>query len=357
MAILIFIVLLSVLVFVHEAGHFLAAKAFGIRVDEFGFGYPPRAKKLFRFRGTDITLNWLPFGGFVKIFGENADEDSLASQDSFASKNRGIQSLVLVAGVLGNFLLAWFLFSIGFMIGMPSPADIGLPIDNAHTAITQILPSSPAAHADLKPGDEILLVTRDGVQSDIDPSNLSTFIGESLDPISITVKRGDEIFTKTLTPVEGVVAGKPGVGFGLSEVGTVKLGFGKAVYEGLHSTLLLTKLTAEAFWQFLVGIFSGHPDLASVSGPVGIVGQVGDAAKLGLAYLLSFAALISINLSIINLFPFPALDGGRLLFVIIETITRKRVPPKIFNLVNTVGFALLIILMILITIRDVRHIL
>jgi regulator of sigma E protease len=357
-AIIIFIILLSVLVFVHEMGHFLAAKAFGIRVDEFGFGYPPRAKKLFAWRGTDVTLNWLPFGGFVKIFGENYEEGAdNAPADSFAHKNRGIQALVLVSGVFSNFLLAWLLFSVGFMIGMPSPVDIGLPVQNAHTAITEVLPNSPIADAGFKPGDEILLVTRDGTKAPIDPAGLSSFIGQSADPLSVTVKRGDAIFSKTVAPVSGIVSGKPGVGFGLSEVGTTKLGFFRSVWEGLHTAWELTKLTAVAFWNLIAQAFRGHADLSQVTGPVGIVGQVGDAASLGFAYLLSFAALISINLSIINLFPFPALDGGRLLFVGLEAVSRKRVPPRVFNWINTIGFAVLVLLMILVTIRDVEHLL
>jgi regulator of sigma E protease len=355
-SIIIFIIILSVLVFVHEAGHFLAAKAFGIRVDEFGFGYPPLAKKLFRFRNTDFTLNWLPFGGFVKIFGEDYEE-AQGAPDSFSHKNRGIQALVLVSGVLGNFLLAWVLLSLGFMIGMPSPVDIGLPVQDSHTAITQILPGSPADKAGLKPGDEVLLISRGEAQAELTPEAASHFISESADPLSLTVKRGSEIFTESVTPETGIVEGKPAIGVGLDTIGLVKLGFGRSVYEGLHAAGALTLATVSAFGTFIKGIFAGHPDLSSVSGPVGIVSMVGDATKLGLVYVLSFAAIISINLSIINLFPFPALDGGRLLFVIIEAVTRKRIPARIFQKVNMVGFALLIILMVLITIRDVRHIL
>ena len=133
MTIIIFLIILSALVLVHEAGHFFVAKYFGIRVDEFGLGYPPKAKKLFSWKGTDFTLNWLPFGGFVKIFGENPEENMprvtlgsiesfqglpLVNSDSFQNKNRGIQSAVLVSGVIGNFIFAWFLISLGFMIGM-----------------------------------------------------------------------------------------------------------------------------------------------------------------------------------------------------------------------------------------------
>ncbi len=357
MSLIIFIIILSILVFVHEAGHFLAAKAFGIRVDEFGLGYPPRAKKLFRWKNTDFTLNWLPFGGFVKIFGEDADEESLHAKDSFVNKNRGAQALVLVAGVFGNFLLAWVLLSLGFMMGMPSPVDIGLPVENPHTAITQVLKNSPADKAELKSGDEVLLITRNGVTAGNTPEEASNFISASEEPLQVTVKRGDQIFTKTLTPESGLVPDKSIVGIGLSTVGIVKLGFLEAFKEGMKVTVELTVLTAKAFIGFLRDIFIGKPNFEGVSGPVGIVGMVGDVSALGFVYILSFAAIISINLSIINLFPFPALDGGRLLFVIIETITRRRMPARAVQLVNTAGFALLILLMVIITVRDLRHLL
>src|SRR3989344_6729883 len=144
MSVIIFIIILSILVVVHELGHFLIAKTFGIRVDEFGLGFPPRAKKLFTWKDTPFTLNWLPFGGFVKIFGENPEQANLIVQDSFQSKNRGIQSSVLVAGVFGNFLFAWLLISLGFITGLPVSPDFQIPIESPRTIITLVLPESPA---------------------------------------------------------------------------------------------------------------------------------------------------------------------------------------------------------------------
>jgi regulator of sigma E protease len=361
MNIILFIIILSVLVFVHEAGHFLAAKLFGIRVDEFGLGYPPRAKKLFRWRGTDFTLNWLPFGGFVKIFGEDPSTEALHAKDSFVSKPRGAQALVLVAGVFFNFLLAGVFLSIGFMIGMSSPVDLGIPATNAHTDITQILPNSPADTAGLRTGDEILLISRGsdqiGAGAKITPDGASKFISGSTDPLQVTVKRGNELFTKSITPKEGIVEGKPALGFGLAEITILKLSPLKAIYAGFKSAIILTKETAKSLWKFLSQAVVGKADLSQVTGPVGLVGVVGDVVKIGFVYLLSFAALISVNLSIVNLLPFPALDGGRLLFVVIESIIRRPISTRIVNALNNIGFALLILLMILITIRDVRHIL
>src|SRR3989344_4323936 len=358
MSVIIFIIILSVLVVVHELGHFLVAKKFGIRVDEFGLGFPPRAKELFTWKGTPFNLNWLPFGGFVKIFGESPEE--LASptlpQDSFQYKNRGIQASVLVAGVVGNFLFAWLLISLGFITGLPASADFSLQTQNNHTVITTVLPSSPAAVAGLKSGDTVISLSRGGVSSELTPEALSLFIARSIEPVTFVVERGGQVSTKIVNPENGIVIDRPAVGISMDVIGTVKLPPHKALWHGLKTTFLLTKLTGQSIGNFIFQALGGRANLSGITGPVGIVGMVGDARELGFTYLLTFTALISINLAVINLLPFPALDGGRLFFVGIEAVTRRSVPPRIFNMVNTAGFALLILLMLLITIQDVRNI-
>jgi regulator of sigma E protease len=366
MNILIFIIILSVLVIVHEAGHFFVAKYFNIRVDEFGLGYPPRAKKLFSWRGSIFTLNWLPFGGFVKIFGENPNEDEedkvlegpVPPGDKFTSKNRGIQAAVLVAGVTANFLFAWLLISIGFISGLPAPVGVSLPVENAKTVITTVIPGSPAGEAGLKSGDEITSLNReDNILTELSPESASNFISSSKEPLVFNIKRGEENLTKTVVPKEGIVPGKPAVGIAMDNVGIVKLSPIKALYHGFLTTTELTWLTTKALGTFIFQGIRGQGDLSQITGPVGLVSMVGDVQDLGFVYLLSFMALISINLAIVNLIPFPALDGGRLLFVCIETITRRTIPAKVFNTANTVGFGILILLMILITFRDVRNLL
>ena len=378
MSLLIFLIILSALIIVHELGHFLVAKYYGIRVDEFGLGYPPRAAKLFSWKKTVFTLNWLPFGGFVKIFGENPSEEAKPSPwkdseeakpspwkdskgkglalDSFQTKNRGIQAAVLVAGVVGNFLFAWLLISFGFMSGLPSPAGLALPIENPRTVITVVVPGSPAAQAGLKSGDAIVSMSRGDSYAELSPEALSEFIARSLEPITLSIERGKTSFTKNLAPQEGLIAGRPALGISMETIGIVDLPLHRAIWEGLKTTVSLTLLTARAIFSLISQAVVGRADLAAVTGPVGIVGMVGDMRELGWNYLVTFAALLSINLSIINLMPFPALDGGRLLFVGIETVTRRPIPSRFFNAVNTAGFALLIFLMILITIQDVRNI-
>ncbi|MEK7176907.1 MAG: RIP metalloprotease RseP [Patescibacteria group bacterium] len=360
MSIIIFLIILSALIIVHELGHFLVARYFSIRVDEFGLGFPPRAKRLFSWKGTPFTLNWLPFGGFVKIFGENPTDQETgvrADPESFASKNRGIQASVLVAGVVGNFVFAWLLFSLGFMTGLPAPASLSLPVEDAHTVITTVLPGSPAADAGLKSGDSIISLSRDGVYSGLSPEEVSEFIAKAGTPLIFEIERGGKVSKNNVLPEEGIISDRPAVGISMDIIGTVKLAPHKAIWHGLKTTGELTVQTGKAIINFISQAVTGKADLSGVTGPVGIVGMVGDVRELGFAYLLTFTALISINLSIINLLPFPALDGGRLLFVGIETLTRKPVPARLFNVVNTVGFALLILLMIFITVQDVKNIL
>ena len=370
MSIIIFIIILSALIIVHELGHFLVAKKFGIRVDEFGLGFPPRVTKLFTWKGTPFTLNWLPFGGFVKIFGENPAESSQlggsASKyleaeppigaDNFQSKNRGIQASVLVAGVAGNFLFAWFLISLGFIVGLPAPANLSLPVENAHIVITAVLPTTPAATAGLKSGDVILSLSRGEIHSLLTPEAASLFIAESREPVTFTVERGKKISEKVVIPAENIISDRLAVGVSMDVVGIVKLPPHKALWYGLKTTSELTLLTGRAIGAFIGQALLGRASLSGITGPIGIVGMVGDVRELGLTYLLTFTALLSINLTIINLLPLPALDGGRLLFVGIEGVTRRSIPPRIFNVLNTASFALLILLMLLITVQDVRNI-
>lgn len=353
MSLILFLIILSALVIVHELGHLSVAKFFGIRVDEFGLGYPPRAKKLFRWKGTDFTLNWLPFGGFVKIFGESYEDLAVGPpSDSFQYKNRGIQASVLVAGVVGNFLFAWVLLSLGFISGLPAPVGANLPVENIETVITTVVPDSPAFQAGIKSGDT--LVSINGIS--LFPEAAADYIAHYDSKLNFKIKRGEEILTKEVVPAEGIVAGQKAVGISMESLGIVKLPFFRAFFEGWKTTWALTVATAEALGQFVSDAVVGKADLSTVTGPVGLVGMVGEVGALGFSHLLAFTALISINLSIINLLPFPALDGGRLLFVGIESVTRRRISPRIFNTLNTAGFALLIFLMILVTIHDVKNV-
>jgi len=361
MNILIFIVILLVIVLIHEAGHFFTAKKFGIRVDEFGFGFPP---KLFGYKHgeTEYTFNLLPLGGFVKIFGENPEEVSKDAEDSsrsFTHKPKWQQAVVLVAGVVANFLLAWVLFSFGLMSGMPTSVNNEFRADSlsdVNLVVVSVVPNSPADISGLKSGDKIISVSSGkDFPIVINPDNFKAFIVDHKDKeIEIGYQRGktEVINYATLTPIANN-EGTPAIGIAMDEIGIAKLPFFTAFKEGMRFTLHIAKATIVGLYRLITDGIQGRGSFASVTGPVGMVGIVGDAYQFGFVYLLSFTALISMNLAIINILPFPALDGGRLFFLLIEKIKGSPISPKIANTANMIGFGLLILLMLVVTYHDV----
>lgn len=359
MSIIIFIVILLVLVVSHEFGHFIVAKKSGIRVDEFSFGFPPRiyGKKVGE---TTYNLNALPFGGYVKIFGENGDDPDVSEEDkkrSFVNKPRYIQALVLVAGVVMNFLVAWLLLSVGFMSGLPSSTSMapkGSTVGNQYITITSVVKGSPAEISQLKTGDKLLkLVTPKDYTEVSSAESVQYFVKKHAnEAIKVEYLRGKENKETEVTPINNK-EGVPAIGIAMDTIGTLKLPIHKAVWEGLKLTTNITIGTAVGFYKLISQAIVGKADMSSVTGPIGIVGVVGDAASFGFIYLLSFIALISVNLAVINLLPFPALDGGRLLFLLIEKIKGSRIKPEIGNLINMIGFGLLMVLMVFITYHDI----
>ena len=380
MSIIIFIIILLVLVLVHEFGHFFTAKSFGIRVDEFGFGFPP---KLWSFKKgeTEYSINALPFGGFVKIFGEDFEEADMvevgflegkeagpllrgpASQSrSLANKPPWQQALVLFAGIFANFLLAWLLFSFGFMSGLPTSVGseiAGTKLSDVHLVVVSVLSKSPAENAGLKIGDKIISISLPASSNSTDyidnpnPDQVQNLIATRNSGGGIAVKYDRAGKENYVIVNPDLIGGKPAIGISMDMIGTAKLPFFTALWQGMRLDWSITKGTVVGLYTLIADGLRGKGSFASVSGPVGMVGIVGDAYKFGFAYLLSFAALISINLAIINLIPFPALDGGRLFFLLIEKIKGSRINPKIANMANMIGFSILILLMLLITYHDV----
>ena len=391
MTFLIFVIILGILVFVHELGHFLAAKKANVRVDEFGFGYPPRALKIGEKWGTLFTLNWIPFGGFVKIFGENYEKDEISPQESSSSESPRVspqsgarlssedfpvgrnftqvskkwQATILVAGVTFNIIFAWFLFSLGFVIGLPTSVDndFGAVVKNPTLTVVGLIQDFPAQKSGLKTGDKIkeISLSNGKMLQNLNPEEVSDFINNSEGEIEIQIDRGGEILNFGITPKTEIVENPPSslgqerkiIGINMDMVGTLSLPIHKAIYQGGKTTLKLSYLTVFGIANLILDAVKGEADISEIAAPVGIVGLVGDATRLGFSYLITFTALISINLAIINLVPFPALDGGRILFVAIEGITKRKINPKVANIANTVGFALLITLMLIVTYRDI----
>ena len=351
-----------VIILVHEFGHFIVAKKSGIRVDEFGFGFPP---KLFgkKIGETEYTFNLLPIGGFVKIFGERPDKESMSGPDakrSFVNKPKWMQAAVLVAGVVFNIILAWLLFIGVFVVGAPYSVTDDIPkdgiIENPQLTITYIELGSPANLAGLNIGDKpTSLSSGEDILNDPTDVLLQQFVANhSTDEIMVTYKRGKHITDVAyMTPKESDELGRPVIGIMMDNVGTLKVPFHVAVLEGARTTVIMTKAVAIGLIDFFGGILSGDADFKSVAGPVGIVNIVGDAAQVGFVSVMILTAIISINLALINLLPFPALDGGRLLFLLIEVIIKKPIKPQIANTVNSIGFFLLLLLMAVVTYNDI----
>ncbi len=362
MEILIFIAVLVVLILVHEWGHYIAAKWAGMDVEEFGIGYPPRALTLGTRKGTAFTLNWLPFGGFVKIRGEDGED---AGEGSFSKFSWWKQSIVLVAGVTMNFLLAWVLISIMLGIGTQralSPEEV-LRAPDATLAVSNVVPNSPGARAGLLPGDIVKEVNAShGTFEGSNPEAFITFVSEVSvgESVLITFLRGGEEKQVALTPEAGVIAAHPerlALGVGIASVGTVSVPWYEAPFQGFLFTINITVQTFNALIAFFASAFTLSADLSQVAGPVGIAGAVGDASNEGIIPLLFITALISINLAIINLLPFPALDGGRLVMVLFEACTKRKIPDAVTNALNTLGFAFLILLMLAVTASDISKLL
>ncbi len=365
MSIIIFFLILFLLILVHEWGHFIAAKRFGIRVDEFGLGFPP---KLFGWRKpggeTEYTFNLLPIGGFVKIFGEDPDDESTNGPDrerSFVHKPKWQQAIVLVAGVTMNVVLAWVLYVGTFLGGVPTAIEAQEleQYPQARLLIAAVLPDSPAERAGLVPGDEIVGAYRSEQVEVLIPEAITELVATGPEdvPLFLSIKTdGETPEIVEVMPEVGVLEDdteRAAVGIQMSLAAMKRYPIHEALWLGTQRTGEMLYLVTVGLGGFFASAFTGSADLSQVTGPVGIVGLVGDASALGFAYLVTFTAFISLNLAVINMLPFPALDGGRLLFVLIEKLKGSPIKPAVANTANAVGFGLLLLLMLVVTVSDV----
>lgn len=356
-----FILILGLLVFVHELGHFVSARKIGVKVEEFGFGLPPRIFGIKKGE-TIYSLNWLPLGGFCKIKGEEGEDRE--AKDSLSHKKIWQRAIVFSSGVAMNFLLAAFLLSIGFLIGLPQVLD-GLPagakIRDPKIQIISVIKESPAEKADLKIGDTILSIDDQKFEK---IENLQRYIGEkSGQALIVKIKRGEKIFEKEIVPqketkiedeesVFGPLKTRAIMGVGLVKTAIVSYPWYKALWYGSVTTISLMGQIILAFYLLIKNLILGQGVTVDFAGPVGIAAMTGQVVQLGFIYVLQFAALLSINLGIINFFPFPALDGGRVIALGVEKIRRKPNDPKIEAFIHNLGFVFLMILIVLITFRD-----
>jgi len=353
--------ILVLLIVAHELGHFFAAKIFGVRVEEFGVGYPPRAFSFGKIGETEYTLNWIPFGGFVRLFGDEGQAEH--GRGSFIDAPRWKQALVLVAGVTANAVMAWLLFAVALHMGVPKPVDVALPGQQVKLIVSDIVAGSPADAAGIKAGDEITGVSdaRGATAESLTAASVVDFVrARGGKPINIFYIHEGATSTATITPANAVLpnaAGQPALGIALVLISTVPEPWGAAFVGAFHSTRNGFKMVANDLWTLLQGAIQGTPNLASVVGPVGIVSYVGDASQNGLGAVLMFAALISINLAIINLIPIPALDGGRLLVLGIEALMRRSAPRLAIQALNAIGVGIIILLMVVVTYNDIGRLL
>ncbi len=376
--IIIFIIILGILVFVHEFGHFIVAKKSGMVVEEFGFGFPPRIIGLQKVDGkwkwvwgkslrnelpptpslekrggqqpTIYSINAIPLGGFVRILGENNEYQN--HPGSFINKGFWPRFFTLVAGVLMNVILAWVLLSVGFGIGIPTAIQSASELPpqatfyDQHPGIAEVTINTPAEKAGMKPEDSILSIDDKDFKQIPDIQNyIQSHPGQ---PLNFKILRGSQTISLSIIP-EASAEGKGLIGVGLATFGKLKYPWALTFTEGAKST-------GVALVNIVLGLYHVIHDrigLAAIGGPVKIAALVGQARQAGVAALLSLTVMLSLSLAVLNILPIPALDGGRVLFLIIEKLRGKKNNQKVEQAFNTLGFALLLVLMVIVTVHDI----
>ena len=344
------------LIVLHEFGHFLFAKKFGVKVEEFGIGYPPRlfGKKIGE---TIYSLNLLPFGAFVRLPGEIEKKDSV---DSFSKQPIGERILIVLGGVLSFWLIAAVIFTIVSGLGTPVAINdeaSGNLID-PKVQIVGVAKDSPAQIAGLRVGDTIRGLSFSDIQLLPEKTKqIQDFTNNHLGKeVNLTIERGKEVFKTTLIPRVSPPQGEGSMGIALVRTAIKKYPLHLAPWQGIVTTGNLTIGIINGYFQAIRNVFIGEPSGVQMTGPVGVFQMLAQAQELGITYYLSFLAMISVYLAIFNLMPIPAVDGGKLVFLTIEAIRKKPIPEKIEQNITAVFFMLLIILMIFVTINDISRI-
>lgn len=354
MQFIVFILMLSVLILIHELGHFLSARLFKMRVEEFGIGLPPRMKGLFVRKGTLFSLNWLPMGGFVKLYGEDMEsEEQAASPEAFFNKPMWQRATVLLAGVFMNFVLGVVVFGIVY-------SYLGIPTQTDKVLIVDIAKGSPADEAGIALDSQVKKLVYNG--EEVAFSGVDGFVekvgelkGKQVDLLLVD-KSGQEK-NVSLVPRINPPAGEGSLGVSLSSTEMVKYPLWQMPFRGVKVGLVEAwgwgKEIAGNLWTVVVNLVTGKGLPKDVSGPVGIYEVSKEVYKVGWVAVLQFMGILSINLAILNVMPFPALDGGRVAFLGIEKIIGKKRKNRIEGYVNTFGMIFLLTLMAVITVKDV----
>ena len=359
MSILFIIVLFALIILFHEFGHFIAAKWARTRVEEFGIGFPPR---LFgkQFGETLYSVNLLPLGGFVKIFGE--DDGNPEDPCNFASKPIWVRAGIIAAGVFMNIFFAFLLYTGGHMVGLPTTIESDELAARAHDVRVQIIEvaqDSPASLGGLQPGDTIVeLRAGEETLPIVRTQDVREFVSRhTAEVIALEIARGSERQEIAVTPRSDPPAGQGALGIAMLRTGIVSYPIWEAPLRGAETTFATLRALIDGFGMMFGRLFAGDGLAGDVTGPVGIARMAGDIGGLGLIYLIPFAAFLSLNIALLNVVPFPALDGGRLFFLLIEFVKRSPVDRRVERVVHMVGFAILLLMMLAITFRDVEKLL
>jgi len=367
MAILVFIVILSILVLLHELGHFLMAKRAGIGVEEFGLGLPPRiwGKKIGE---TIYSVNWLPFGGFVRLVGEDPLDKNVNAKNSFYQKSILQRSLVVVAGVVSNFILAVVIFyivvfALGFKVSVPLLIEHKFKFVNEtrQVFVVDVSANSSAEKAGIKNGDSIIAVDGQDISSIGQLQKVIKFSENKKLVVTLENPVNNQKRIVQATPIYSENLKAPALGVGLGELVVLNYQtFGQKVFSGFIHSYNTTEYSFKVFKElisFAIKERTFAPVSEGVSGPVGIAQITSQAVSLGAVSVLQLMGLLSLNLAVLNILPIPALDGGRFFFIIVEAITRRRVYPKVEKWAHSIGFALLLALILLITYNDILKLL
>jgi regulator of sigma E protease len=354
--IILFIGILVIVVIGHEFGHFIVAKWNGVKVEEFGFGLPP---KIWGFKPknseTEYNINLLPIGGYVKLLGEEGDNRD--NPRSFASKKPWQRIAILSAGVIMNIIIAVIAFTIVGMLGSQvviNDSEINSDkYSNVAFRIATVAKDSPAEKSDLKFGDEIQSIAGIEIVNKDELNNIiKDNIGQSID---IVIERGSQTLTKTLEPRENPPEGQGAIGISTQLTGMQKFSFFESLKLSFIRIYVIISTTLYILGQMIMSVFTQAPlpAEADVTGPVGLVQVVGDIRDLGFTYIITFVGLISTSLALFNILPIPALDGGRIVFVTIEWIKGSPVSQVLENKFHIIGYSVLMLLFLLVTIKDI----
>lgn len=353
-----FVLILSVLVLVHELGHFLFAKRFGIKVEEFGFGFPPRVFGK-RIGETMYSINLLPVGGFVKLYGEDAagggsvkssklKVQSYDIEKAFFARPAWQRAIIVLAGVVMNFLLAVVLISYLF-----SAHGVAVPTENIR--VVDVVKESPAQISGFKTGDEIITVDGKRVTKTED---FAKIVKEKAGkPIQVVLSRKGRKFNVEITPRTKVPQGQGPIGVAISNIEVKKYPWYSAPFFGTLEAIKFSLMIFQGLSEMVINLVLYGRTPTGVAGPVGVAQLTGQAVSYGMVATLWFAALLSLNLAVINVLPIPALDGGRLFFIVIELITGKKISPRYEAMAHAIGLAILLALILFITFFDIVRVL